>query len=690
MAKRTKSKTVETIRHGDASRRNIPTAEYQSMIDDQDGNAAHAVYRRRNRDLDPQLVWRRKDEQDLSDLVVAAPPLYIQEKVQPKALIDDLMRQKQRPEDDQLDLFGDFNGLPSEIARTEFYRHDQNWSNRMILGDSLQVMASLAEREGLRGKVQCIFMDPPYGIRFNSNFQWSTTSRDVRDGKVEHLTREPEQVKAFRDTWRDGIHSYLTYLRDRLTVARDLLAESGSIFVQIGEENVHLVRSLLDEVFRPSNFVSLITYCTSSGTTQQHSIKRVSDYLIWYCKDKERIKFRRLLKEREIDTRMYSQVEEDDGWRRPMNSQEKQNVALLPKNSKAYTKLPVHSMASGDHNPRFCFGAVWRIPPMRSWRYAPDGFSRLLKASRVQPDKTALRAVYFHTDYPASEITNSWEDTGPEVNKTYVVQTATTAIQRCVLMTTDPGDLVLDPTCGSGTFAYVAEEWGRRWITIDTSRVALALARARIMGARHPYYLLADSEEGQKMESEISRKFLPKSSTNHDVRQGFVYRRIPHITLRSIANNVEIDVIWERHQESLDPLLDRLNHELEAKWEEWEVPQDPGSDWPGTATDIHGEWWGGIQARQQEIDGSISVHADQEFLYDKPYENSQKVRVAGPFTVESTSPHRVLMAGDDEAIGRPPAVGPESEDCHDFTRVILDNLAMAGVQQVAKSGKLEF
>ena len=359
MARRTRRKTVETIRHDDASRRNIPTAEYQSMIDGQDGNSVQATYTRRNRDLDPQLVWRGKDEQDLSDLAVAAPPLYIQEKVHPKVLIDDLMRQSKRSaEVDQPDLFGDFNGLPSESARTEFYQHDQNWSNRMILGDSLQVMASLAEREGLRGKVQCIFMDPPYGIRFNSNFQWSTTSRDVRDGKVEHLTREPEQVKAFRDTWRDGIHSYLTYLRDRLTVARDLLTESGSIFVQIGEENVHLVRALLDEVFGSDNFVSLITYRTSSGTTQQHSVKRISDYLIWYCRDKERIKFRRLLQEREVDTGMYSQVEEDDGSRRPMTRAEKQNIASLPKNSKAYTKLPVHSMAAGDHSPRSCFGAV--------------------------------------------------------------------------------------------------------------------------------------------------------------------------------------------------------------------------------------------------------------------------------------------------------------------------------------------
>ena len=247
-----KPRQVRTLTHGEASRKNIPTAEYQSVMAKEDQNPIEVAWRRRNRDLDPQLVWRGKDVEDWSNLVVQAPPLFIQEKVHPKALIDDLVRRSRAGEqagEDQPDLFADFNGLPDGNARTEFYRHDANWSNRMILGDSLQVMASLAEREGLRGKVQCIYVDPPYGIKFNSNFQWSTTSRDVKDGKADHITREPEQVKAFRDTWRDGIHSYLTYLRDRLTVARDLLTESGSVFVQIGDENVHRVRALMDELF---------------------------------------------------------------------------------------------------------------------------------------------------------------------------------------------------------------------------------------------------------------------------------------------------------------------------------------------------------------------------------------------------------------------------------------------------------
>ena len=287
-------KKVESITHEEASRKNIPTAEYHSVMQKDEQSPIRVAYERRNRDLDPQLVWRGKDEQDWSDLVVHAPPLYIQEKVHSKVLIDDLLRRTEVDEvaaEPQVDLFADFNGVPDEGAKTEFYQHDANWTNRMILGDSLQVMASLAEREGLRGKVQCIYLDPPYGIKFNSNFQWSTTSRDVKDGKAEHITREPEQVKAFRDTWRDGIHSYLTYLRGRLTVARDLLSESGSIFVQIGEENIHRIRGLMDEVFGEDNFVSQISYVTTGGLASG-TLSRAGDYLVWYAKKKEVMKYR--------------------------------------------------------------------------------------------------------------------------------------------------------------------------------------------------------------------------------------------------------------------------------------------------------------------------------------------------------------------------------------------------------------
>src|SRR2546421_7691849 len=287
--KQPSKKTVESLRHAEATRKNIPTAEYQSVLQKNEQDPVRVAYERRNRDLDPQLVWRGKDEQDWSDLVVHAPPLYIQEKVHPKALIDDLLRQSRdrAHEAGQItpDLFADFNGIPKGVDKTEFYQHDQNWSNRMILGDSLQVMASLAEREGLRGKVQCIYLDPPYGIKFNSNFQWSTTSRDVKDGNADHITREPEQVKAFRDTWRDGIHSYLTYLRDRRTVARDLLADSGSIFVQIGDENVHRVRAVMDEVFGTQNFISLISVQTTTSFQTKY-IGNITDYVLWFAKDK--------------------------------------------------------------------------------------------------------------------------------------------------------------------------------------------------------------------------------------------------------------------------------------------------------------------------------------------------------------------------------------------------------------------
>jgi adenine-specific DNA-methyltransferase len=291
MAKRTSNKTskktVETLTHEEASRKNIPTAEFESVMRKDEKTPIRLAYERRNRDLDPQLVWRGKDEQDWSDLVVHAPPLYIQEKVHPKVVSDDVLKptkaQDQEGQPQQLNLFADFNGLPSESAKTEFYQHDANWSNRMILGDSLQVMASLAEREGLRGKVQCIYIDPPYGIKFNSNFQWSTTSRDVKDGNTDHITREPEQVKAFRDTWRDGIHSYLTYLRDRLTIARDLLTESGSIFVQIGDENVHRVRTLMDEVFGDNNFVGLITFKKTHYQESDYTAN-IADYLLFYAK----------------------------------------------------------------------------------------------------------------------------------------------------------------------------------------------------------------------------------------------------------------------------------------------------------------------------------------------------------------------------------------------------------------------
>ena len=393
MAKKPRTpKTVESIKHDSAKRKNIPTAEYQSVLKPAEQKSVKMRYPR-NTDLDPQLVWRGKDEQDWSDLVVHVPPLYIQEKVHPKVLIDDLLRRtkdsRAQESGHQIDLFADFNGMPMGADRTEFYAHDQNWSNRMILGDSLQVMASLAEREGLRGKVQCIYLDPPYGIKFNSNFQWSTTSRDVKDGKADHITREPEQVKAFRDTWRDGIHSYLTYLRDRLTVARDLLTDFGSIFVQIGDENVHRVRALLDEVFGDENFMSLITLQKTGGLAGKY-LKGVSDYLLWFAKNSDQVKYRQMLSikttgDRDNPGKRYDQLEEVDLTRRALSKEEKQDPSILPRGAQVYQLTDLTSISADDKtSDAYEFQGTTYFPPSnRHWSTALAGRKRLEKCNRV-------------------------------------------------------------------------------------------------------------------------------------------------------------------------------------------------------------------------------------------------------------------------------------------------------------------
>jgi len=693
---------VATIRHDEATRKNIPTAEHQSVMEKNEQSPVRVAYDRRNRDLDPQLVWRGKDEQDWSDLVVQAPPLYIQEKVHPKVLIDDLLRRSKadaKAADTQCDLFADFNGLPDDNAKTEFYQHDAHWANRMILGDSLQVMASLAEREGLRGKVQCIYLDPPYGIKFNSNFQWSTTSRDVKDGNTDHITREPEQVKAFRDTWRDGIHSYLTYLRDRLTVARDLLTESGSIFVQIGDENVHRVRALMDEVFGDENCISLIHFQTTTGQAAD-ILPRSGDYVLWYAKSRSIVKYRQLFREKQLNelASYSSAMSVIDGRVRKLSADE--NCGFIPVEAgwKVYSAQNLRSQDSGSVESRkFVFhDQEFDCGPSHHWKTNPlPGMLRLANAGRIQINGNTPNYIRFVDDYPVTEFTNKWDDTAiagfSGDKKRYVVETPTKVIQRCILMATDPGDLVLDPTCGSGTTAYVAEQWGRRWITIDTSRVALALARARIMGARYAYYLLADSREGQLKEAALTDAAPSSQPTRGDIRHGFVYERVPHITLKSIANNAEIDVIWDKFQLLLEPLREKLNKALGKNWQEWEIPREAGKQWSEEATTLHAAWWGQRIARQQEVDASIEAKADSEYLYDKPYVDKKKVRVAGPFTVESISPHRVLGVGENDelldTLGNSGNV--YGEECS-FVQMILENLKNAGVQQAHKDDKVTF
>ncbi|SDR71915.1 site-specific DNA-methyltransferase [Pseudomonas sp. bs2935] len=694
MAKQSTTK-IETIKHDDAKRKNIPSAEQQSFV-----QHVHAALKQirypRNSDLDPQLVWRGKDEQDWSDLVVNAPPLYIQEKVHPKALIDELLRESKEREhgagQTTADLFADFNGIPKGADKTDFYQHDQNWTNRMILGDSLQVMASLAERESLRGKVQCIYFDPPYGIKFNSNFQWSTTSRDVKDGKADHITREPEQVKAFRDTWRDGIHSYLTYLRDRLTVARDLLTDSGSIFVQIGDENVHRVRALMEEVFGETNFVSQIAFQTTTGRANA-ALAAASNYLLWFAKDSNVLKFRTPLlpKSSGVSTdQVYRLVRKPDGdWRRLDGDDGIQEGERIFRADNITSSRP-----AGDGDVRV-FEYQGRSYPSGKGTFKTDqsGLKRLAKADRIWKAKNSIQYVRYLEDFDAIPISNVWTDTQTgnfTEDKVYVVQTAQKVIQRCLLMSTDPGDLVLDPTCGSGTTATVAEQWGRRWITIDTSRVALALARARIMGARYPYYLLADSREGQLKEANVTRTAPSSQPTHGNIRHGFVYERVPHITLKFITNNAEIDVIWDKWQEILEPLREQLNSALKNSWQEWEIPREAGKDWLDKTKRLHADWWQARIARQKEIDASIAAKAEYEYLYDKPYENKKAVRVAGPFTVESLSPHRMLgVDEDDELIDSLRESDAESEAKQSFPQMILANLKTAGVQQAHREDRIE-
>jgi adenine-specific DNA-methyltransferase len=725
-------------------RRNIPTAEFQSIAQQMEEIApfeaarykratplAKGETRERNADLDPQivwrgmritltqaqrrqlqetgevelgdaqLVWRGKDTQDWSDLVVNPPPIYIQEKVQPKAIIEGIRKESRaRAEATSAapDLFADFNGLDDPEARLEFYQHDQHWSNRMILGDSLQVMASLAEREGLRGKVQCIYFDPPYGIRFNSNWQVNTQSRDVKDGKREDVSREPEQVKAFRDTWKDGIHSYLTYLRDRLTVAKELLTESGSIFMQIGDENVHRVRAAMDEVFGPENFVALITLEKTSAQTTD-LLSSSTDYVLYYAKQIEHTKYRQPLVQKQPTESMmaeYAFYETGLLERRTIGrGTDLEQWLEINRIQRVFSKDNTTSNRPPGSFPVPFEGKSY-TPGNGFWKTGELGFSRLNKARRLEPRGSGLRYVRFFKDFPVSPINNIWSDvkfSSRREDKTYVVQTSELLLQRCILMATDPGDLVLDPTCGSGTTAAVAEQWGRRWITIDTSRVALALARTRLMAAKYPYYLLADSREGRAKEQSISGRIQSDAATQNDVRQGFVYDRAAHITLKSIANNAEIDVLWDEAQQTLEPLRAHLNAALGTAWEEWQIPREADPKWSADITKTHAAWWEARIERQKRIDASIARRADIEYLYDRPYEDKSRIRVAGPFTVESLSPHRVVPADEDEMFALPSAPGQRRKAATppvDFAAMVLDHLRTSGVHQTHKADSIHF
>lgn len=590
-------KPIDAIKHGKDHRVLIPTTELageeKMAAEKTDGKAAYHAFRHDfDRGRDPELYWLgkyRNDDQTTADaeIQIDTRSLYVHEDIQPEQLINSLYRLREEHHEPM--LFSDEElgqtVVEDELERvTEYYHHETGWKNRLIQGDSLLVMNSLLQREGMAGKVQCVYIDPPYGIKFGSNWQMKLNDRNVKDND-ESLSGEPEMIKAFRDTWELGIHSYLSYLRDRLVTARELLNQSGSCFVQISDENVHLVRCLMDEVFGSENFVSQIVYQKTNGAGapgELLSLASVCDYIIWYAKDKSKLKYRKLFKSKTFgkgDISTYKKIELHDGTRMSISDWEKQNSCFFqyekrPKDSKVYL-LDNLTSQSGSENSRFPIilnGKAYTISS-GSWKTSRQGIENLISKRRIDVTNTVPRYVRYFEDFQYMPINCLWTDTttgGFNENKLYVVQSSVKPIQRCILMTTDPGDLVLDPTCGSGTTAYVAEQWGRRWITIDTSRIALNIAKKRLTTALFPYYELYD-EEGK------------------NIRQGFKYKTVPHITLKSLANN-------------LPPA--------------------------------------------------------EEVLYDQPLEDKSRMRVSGPFTVETlqaynvTSPDELDQQADEEEENR--------------------------------------
>ncbi|MEK7601435.1 MAG: site-specific DNA-methyltransferase [Patescibacteria group bacterium] len=582
---------VKSYKHR-AKRPRIPTQEESKSLSPRDKQPVKKKYAY-DPSLDPQLVWAGKQEEG-TEFAVSTVPIYVQENIASEGIIARL--KAGASDDQQMMLFGETAEIQATKA-VDFYKHEDNWRNRMILGDSLIVMNSLLEKEGFRGKIQTIYIDPPYGIKFGSNWQVSTRKRDVKDNKLDDMIRQPEQIKAFRDTWELGIHSYLSYLRDRLTTARELLTESGSCFVQINDENVHLVRNLMDEVFGSSNFVTEIIFTKTAGLGGQ-LLDTTNDFIIWYAKDRSQIKYRQLFSQKVLGQEGTTQYRfaqnKTTGEIRHLSMEEIKDVIDEGWEIFANDNLTSQSASSTTILPFTYKGKVFK-PGVGGWKTTQAGLQKLADKGRLNALGNSLMYKRFIKDFPVSPLNNIWRDvlmTGLTENKTYVVQTGSRVIQRCILMTTDPGDIALDPTCGSGTTAYIAEQWGRRWITIDTSRVALALARTRLMTGKFPYYKLKENGNDAKA----------------NIAAGFIYRTVPHVTLKSLANDEE---------------------------------------------------------------------AEQEVLYDQPEEEKGIVRVCGPFTVESLSPHRVSDAQEMVASER-------------FVETVIENLRKSGVQTGEKGARVEF
>lgn len=604
---------VDAIKHPKDTRLDIPTTEHAGEeafnVDMDSKTAAYKTFRHEfTRGRDPELYWLNKYENDdedtqSPDLKVDIRSLYVHEDVQPEMLINNLYHLEES-KSEVAELQGELfsvtevgNPIQDELQKVaDYYKHSSEWKNRLIQGDSLLVMNSLLKREGMAGKVQCIYIDPPYGIKYGSNWQMKLNSRDVKDND-ESLTGEPEMIKAFRDTWELGIHSYLSYLRDRLVVARELLTQSGSVFVQISDENVHLVRSIMDEVFGSDNFFAFITFRKASPLGSV-GLMGVSDYIIWYAKDIESVKYRQLYEDKPMGYgTSFMHVELANGERRPMSKEEANNPSLLPKGARAFD---YSVLLSSGYTPSCMYDIVMdgKTFPCgkKSWRTHKEGMSRLISLKRIAARGNTPRYVMYHSDFPFQQINNLWGDTFGATDIQYVVQTSTKPIQRCILMTTDPGDLVLDPTCGSGTTAFVAEQWGRRWITMDTSRIALNIAKKRISTAVFPYYELFDKE-------------------GKDIRQGFVYKKVPHITLKALANDLPFD---------------------------------------------------------------------EETLYDQPFEDKKRIRVAGPFTVETLQSNNIKSPEEMDART------DEAEENRLFQERVFSHLMASGIRNGRKNEQAKF
>ena len=591
-----------------------------------------------HRGKDPELWWMNKyganDQDDKLEIDIRS--LYRHEHIAPESLIKSLYKTTlKRPEVEQGDLFSSPNELfgnaldKDELEKvSEYYQHSDGWSNRLIQGDSLLVMSSLLEREGMAGQVQTIYIDPPYGIKYNSNWQMKLNDRNVKDGKDEHLSGEPEMIKAFRDTWELGIHSYLSYLRDRLLMARELLTDSGSCFVQISDENVHLVRCLMDEVFGSENQVRTIAW--KKGTPVSKTIRNSFNYLIWYCKNIDEVKVRKLFTERRGDEGSTEDPKKlalwgdfENGETRTLTTDEKRAIINTRQVSKVFRVDKIIESGS-DEKRVFPFefnGEKFDPPKNQQWRGDEDQMTRLQKLGRVVKTDRGFGFKFYIEDYPVVEMTNFWDDTAGNISDMkYVVQTNEKLVKRCILMTTDPGDIVLDPTCGSGTSAFVAEQWGRRWITIDTSRIALNIAKTRLMTATFPYYHLhsdVNVEKSHTDQGKIKKKISPKPENEQegDIRQGFVYEEVPHITLKSLAND------------------------------------EP----PATET-----------------------------LYDQPFEDKKKLRVAGPFTVETLQNYEPVSPDD------MPELEKDHQENEDFEERVFEHMRSAGVMNGVKNEKAKF